>query len=259
MIETFFSPATTSFAVAICLMLLIAVFEVIGALFGLSPSSALDDLLPEVDTGLDADFDADFDADIDAVVDLEVDGPDVNVTGGGGGALDGDAPAVPNPESVGPLSQVLGWLCVGRVPILVLLIVFLTSFGMVGFFVQGLMRGIFGFALPEIVAVVPALAGAFPATRFAGLTLGKLIPKEQTEAVSRAHFVGRVATITSGEAQRGLAAEAKLTDRFGQTHYIRVEPDDDAERFAQGTDVIVVRQSGSIFYAILNTSAAMTD
>lgn len=251
MIETFFSPATTSFAVAICLMLLIAVFEVIGALFGLSPSSALDDLLPDMDPGLDADFDAD----IDAVVDLEVDG-DIP---GGGGALDGDAPAVPNPESVGPLSQVLGWLCVGRVPILVLLIVFLTSFGMVGFFVQGLMRGIFGFALPEIVAVVPALAGAFPATRFAGLTLARLIPKEETEAVSRAHFVGRVATITSGEAQRGLAAEAKLTDRFGQTHYIRVEPDDDAERFAQGTDVIVVRQSGSIFYAILNTSAAMTD
>ncbi len=251
MIEAFFSPATTSFAVAICLMLLIAVFEVIGALFGLSPSSALDDLLPEVDTGLDADFDAD----IDAVPELEVDGD----IGGGGGALDADAPAVPNPESVGPLSQVLGWLCVGRVPILVLLIVFLTSFGMVGFFVQGLMRGIFGFALPEIVAVVPALASAFPATRFAGLTLGRLIPKEQTEAVSRAHFVGRVATITTGEARRGLAAEAKLTDRFGQTHYIRVEPDDDAERFQQGTDVIVVRQSGSIFYAILNTSAAMTD
>jgi len=245
MIEAFFSPATTSFAVAICLMLLIAVMELVGALMGMSPSSAVDSLLPDVDTGLDGDF--------DAVIAADFEGDAI------GGAFEGDAPATPNPGTAGPLSHVLGWLCVGKVPVLVLLVVFLTAFGLLGFLIQGLSRGMIGVPLPEIVAVVPALIGGFVTTRFAGLTLAKLIPKEQTEAVSRTHFIGRVATITSGEARRGLAAEAKVTDRFGQTHYIRVEPDNESDRFPEGANIIVVRQSGSVYYAILNTSTAMIE
>ncbi|MEM8795505.1 MAG: YqiJ family protein [Pseudomonadota bacterium] len=235
MMEILFSPATTSFAVALCLMLVIALIEVLGAFFGLSPSSAVDNMLPEVDA------DVDFDTDI------------------AGGPLDGDTPVVSTTENAGPLSQVLGWLCVGRVPVLVLLIVFLTAFGMLGFAIQGLADSLIGTPLPEFLAVIPALAGALPATRFSGLTLAKLIPKEETEAVSQAHFIGRLATITGGEARRGLAAEAKVVDQHGQAHYIRVEPDDAALRFANGTDVIVVSQIGGIYHVIENTSSAMID
>lgn len=224
-------------------MLIIAAVELVGALMGLQASAMLDSLLPEVD--------ADIDLDIDMDLDLEADYA--------GGPLDVDAPSVPDSPSPGPLSQVLGWLCVGKVPILVLLIVFLTAFGLAGFFLQGLIGGLVGAPLPAALAVIPALAAALPATRGAGLTLAKIMPKEHTEAVSRKQFIGKVATVIRGEARKGTPAEAKLTDRHGQTHYILLEPDDEESVFKQGTEVIVVKQSGSIYQAIVNTSAALSD
>lgn len=243
MIEAFFSPATTPFAAAISLMLIIAAVEIVGALMGMPASAALDSMLPEIDADLDLDVDADLDLGADYA----------------GGPLDADAPSVPDAPSPGPLSQILGWLCVGKVPILVLLIVFLTAFGLAGFLVQGAVRGLIGAPLPVIIAVVPALFAAIPATRAAGLTLAKIMPKEQTEAVSQKRFIGKIATIVRGEARKGLPAEAKFSDRHGQTHYVLIEPDDEKETFAQGSKVVIVKQTGSTYRAILNTSAAMSD
>lgn len=242
MIETFFSPATTPFAVAISLMLIIAAVEFVGALMGMPASAVLDSLLPEIDADIDLDIDTDLEFEADYA----------------GGPLDADAPGVPDPPSPGPLSQILGWLCVGKVPILVLLIVFLTAFGLVGIVIQGTMRGVFGAPLPAVIAVMPALFAAIPTTRLAGLTLAKVMPKEQTEAVSQKRFIGKVATIIRGEARKGVPAEAKFSDRYGQTHYVLVEPDDEAESFEQGVEVVIVKQTGSIYRAILNTSAAMS-
>ncbi|MEM9494911.1 MAG: YqiJ family protein [Pseudomonadota bacterium] len=239
MLETFFLPAMAPFAVAIGLMLMLAVVELIGALMGMPASAMLDSIVPEID------------ADIDVDLDLEADYA--------GGPLDIDAPNVPSAPNPGALSQVLGWLCVGKVPVLVLFIVFLTAFGLSGFVVQSLAHGLAGAYLPSIIAAVPAFAAAVPATRIAGLTLSKIMPKEQTEAVSQKAFIGKVATIVRGEARKGVPAEAKLTDGFGQTHYVLVEPDEEGAAFPQGADVIIVRQSGSIYQAIANTSAAMSD
>jgi len=236
MIETFFSPETAPFAIALSLMLLIAAVELVGALMGMPASAMLDSLLPEIDADVDLDLEADY----------------------SGGPLDADAPSVPNAPSSGPLSQILGWLCVGKVPVLVLLIVFLTAFGLAGFIIQGVVRGILGVSLPAVIAVAPALFAAIPMTRVAALTLAKIMPKEQTEAVSQKHFIGKVATIIRGEASKGGPAEAKLTDSFGQTHYVLIEPDDETETFQQGTDVIIVKQTGSFYQAILNTSAALS-
>ena len=243
MIEAFFSPATTPFAVAISLMLIIAAAEIIGALMGMPASAALDSVLPEIDADVDLDIDADFNLETDYA----------------GGPLDTDAPSVPNAPNPGPLSQILGWLCVGKVPILVLLIVFLTAFGLAGFFVQEVTRSVIGVPLPALVAVAPALFAAIPAMRVAGLTLAKIMPKEQTEAVSQRRFIGKVATIVRGEARKGLPAEAKFADRHGKTHYVLVEPDDETETFEQGAEVVIVKQRGSVYLGILNTSAAMSD
>ena len=243
MVETFFSPETTPFAVAISLMLIIAAVEVVGALLGMPASAMLDSLLPEID--------ADVDFEIDADLDLEADYA--------GGPLDVDTPNIPSASNAGALSQILGWLCVGKVPILVLMIVFLTAFGLAGFFVQGVVRGLLGAPLPTIVAVAPALFAAVPATRVAGLTLSKIMPKEQTEAVSQKRFIGKVATIIRGTARKGMPAEAKLADKHGQTHYVLVEPDGETQTFEQGVEVVIVKQTGSIYQAILNTSVAMSD
>ncbi len=236
MMAHLFEPQTAPFAVALGLMLLIAALEIIGLFFGVAFSELVDAALPDMEAP-----DLDIDADIDA--DLAVHGPDL------------DAPAIP---SAGPFTQFLAWLCVGRVPILVLFVAFLTAFGLTGLIMQGLFQGLFGFYLPAIVAVAPALAAAIPATRYLGLGLSHIMPKVQSDAVSHASFVGQVAVILRGVAKPGQPAEAKLTDRHGQAHYLLVEPDVDDQEFAAGDEVLVVRQTGSVFRAIANTHAALS-
>ncbi len=235
MLEALLQPAMTPFAIAIGLMLIIAAVELVGALMGMPASAMLDSLLPEIDA--DIDLDADY----------------------AGGPFDADAPSVPNAPNPGALSQVLGWLCVGKVPVLVLLIIFLTAFGLAGFVLQSVVDAAFGAPLPAFVAAVPAFFAAVPVLRISGVTLAKIIPKEQTEAVSQKKFIGKVATIIRGEASKGKPAEAKFSDHHGQTHYVLVEPDDEGDVFRQGAEVIIVKQTGGTYQAILNNSAVMSD
>ncbi|MEQ8405650.1 MAG: YqiJ family protein [Oceanicaulis sp.] len=232
-----FDPAVAPFAVALVLMLVIALAELAGALMGIAPSGFLDNMLPEIEV------------DLDAEVDLA----------GSGGALDADAVAAPDAPGAGPLSSVLGWLCVGKVPILVLLIAFLTAFGLAGYAVQAALSSLFGVTLPAALAVVPALCAAVPATRASGLVLARLIPKEQTDAVSRTGFIGRIAVVIRGVARQGSPAEAKLTDAHGLTHYLLVEPDDAGEQFTAGDAVLLVREAGGRYRAIANPNPVLTD
>jgi len=228
----FFASENAPFAVALCLVALIALVEIAGLFLGFSASHALDSQIP------------DLHADIDA--------------GGHFSPFHVDAHGTPE-SSAGPLSQVLGWLCVGRVPILVLIIVFLCAFGLAGFLLQALARGLAGFPFPPALVSIPAFVAAVPAVRYAGLGLARIMPKEETDAVSEKTFIGKVAVVIRGEARRGLAAEAKLRDHHGQTHYVLVEPDEDEATFSQGAEVLIVHQSGSTYRVIANTSAAMSD
>lgn len=239
MIEEFFAPQLAPFTVALGVLLFIALMEGVGLLLGVALSSIVDSLLPDFDLP-DADIDI---GDVDADLSVNVHGPDM------------DAAAAP---TTGAFTRVLGWLCVGRVPVLILLIAFLTVFCISGFIVQNFAKGLTGFFLPATLATIPALFVAIPGTRYLGLGLSKLMPKEETEAVSSDGFIGKVAIVTLGTAKRGLPAEAKLKDHFGQTHYIFVEPDIDHETFEAGVETLVVRKAGSTFRVIGNTNAAMS-
>lgn len=226
-----FDSSVAPFTVALTVMGLIALAEVFGALFGVMPSALLDGLLP------DFDFDADLDVDGDI-------------------AAGGDAHGLP--QTAGPFTALLNWLCVGRVPILILIVAFLTSFGITGWVVQGIAISLFGFPLWTWLAVAPALTVAIPSTRWLGLGLAWLIPTEETEATSRQSFIGRIAVVVgAASARKGLPAEAKLADKFGQTHYVRVEPDGD-DVFEPGAEVLLVTQNGSVFRAVRNTNAALS-
>ena len=159
--------------------------------------------------------------------------------------------------SAGVFTQFLGWLTFGRVPALILLIVFLTAFGLAGILLQQIVSAIGNFYLPSWIAVVPAFAVSLPIVRGVGLGLERVMPKDHTEAVSQETFVGRIATIVRGRAGAGSPAEAKLTDSFGMTHYVLIEPDV-ADTFEAGDEVLVVRRTGSVYRAIRNTSLSLS-
>ncbi|WP_299472117.1 YqiJ family protein [uncultured Roseibium sp.] len=249
MVDFILAGPNTPFAVALGLMIAIALAEGVGTLMGLGLSSMIDSLLPEVDL-----------PDVD-LPDMDAPDFDAEITGG---ALPGDLETVAagtevtGPAGQGIFSQILGWLCFGRVPALIILVIFLTGFGLAGYVLQSLVQSVTGFLLPGILASAGAFAGALPFTRVTALGLSKVMPKDESDAVSRQTFVGKPAVIVQGNAKAGLPAQARLKDASGQSHYLLVEPDVDGEELEQGTDIIIVRQKGPHFTAIRNTNATLT-
>ena len=138
-----------------------------------------------------------------------------------------------------------------------LLIVFLTAFGLIGLTLQSFVMSIIGFHLPAWMAVVPAAIASLPVVRICGGALAALIPNDETDAVSSDTFIGRIAVITLGTASAGSPAEAKLTDEHGHIHYIMVEPDEPLRTFEQGSSVLLTEHHGAVFKAIVSRSEAM--
>ena len=221
MINFLLASQNMPFTVALAVMLILAVLEGVSTLLGAGIFSFIDSLLPELD------------------IDADIDSPDF--------------------ESAGLFSKLLSWLRIGEVPVIMLLVIFLTAFGLIGLGLQSFAQKTVGSLLPGSFASIPAVLLGFPIVRFFGGILGKLMPKDETEAVAETSFIGRIAVITLGNASPGNPAEAKLRDKFGQTHYVMVEPDESDERFENGTQVVLVNQQGAIFKAIRNKSDALTD
>ncbi|HEX2560372.1 YqiJ family protein [Phenylobacterium sp.] len=165
----------------------------------------------------------------------------VELSGFGGAAdfdIDPDTPSL------------LAWLNLGRLPMLMLLVVFLFAFGTVGLIAQRIVAALFGGPAPALLAVPAAVAAAFPLTRIFSRLFARFVPTDETTAVSRDSLIGRVAVIVTGEAKPGSAAQARARDAHGQPHYVMVEPDEPEEILAEGETVIIVRRAGAKFFAV---------
>ncbi|MCP5197883.1 MAG: YqiJ family protein [Gammaproteobacteria bacterium] len=209
------------FSVALAVMLLIALLEGVGGLLGLGFSHLFNYLTPGID--------------------LSPEAPDWHLDSG-------DA-----------LSRLLGWLHVGKVPMLVLLVIFLTAFGLIGLALQATIQDLFGKPLPGWLASAATVPPALWMVRFGGRTLGRLLPGDYSEVVSEASFIGRIAVITLGTATYDSPAQAKLRDQYGQTHYVMTAPDLPEEFFSTGTQVLIVRKEGSVYRAIRNPHSVLAE
>lgn len=144
---------------------------------------------------------------------------------------------------------VLDWLNFGKVPFLILIIIFLTFFGLSGFIIQGIFFKIFSVLMPEIVAIIIALVPTFIVVHFIGKIISKILPQVETTAVNINSLKGRIAKITIGTATCDNPAEAKVKDKYGKTHYVRVIPGDIEESFIQGEKVVLTKLYSGIFKA----------
>jgi len=186
----------------------------------------------------------------------------IGVLIGGASAIGIDAPDVDGDvdfDGDGIFSQFLGWLHAGQIPATILAIVALFNFGVAGLLLQSGVKTLSGVMMPTGIAVCIALVIALPATRISGGLLKKILPRDETEAVSSESFLGCEARITTGTARRGKPAEARLRDRFGRTHYVMVEPENDEETFASGSPVLILKRSGDIFLVMDNQGNAIED
>lgn len=230
MTEWFLAPGSGPFVVALLVMLGLAVVEIVAVVSGVGLNDVVDDYIV-TQSGLETLAD-------------------------GGGGLDATTPA----DADGIITRFLAWLYVGRVPVLMMLVVFLGVFAMIGLVGQALLRGVVGFALPSIVAGPVVSIASLPFVRACGAVLARWLPRDETTAVDPSTFVGRTAEVTGGVARSDLPAQARVVDAYGTEHYVLVEPDVAGAQLATGARVLLVRQlGGGRFAAILNTNASLVD
>lgn len=153
----------------------------------------------------------------------------------------------------GPVNAALGWLHIGKVPLLALLVIFLTAFAILGIAGQFLAKAVLGGFLPPLIVVVIAAILGILAVRVFGRALGRLVPRDESTAISDISLVGRIGTVVIGTASAGRPAEVRLTDEHGNSHYVMVEPDGRDETLEAGASVLLVRHlNGRRFHAIRN-------
>lgn len=150
------------------------------------------------------------------------------------------------------LEGALGWLHVGKVPMLILLIFFLLGFSVSGYGIQIVVHNATAVYLPSWLAAIPAGLTGIGAVRVLGGLLARIIPKDETTAVPSASLIGRAGVIVTGTARAGVAAEVRIHDQHGNTHYLMVEPDLPEESFGQGTEVLIVKKAGAFYRGIRN-------
>lgn len=220
MLELFAASENLPFTVAISVMVAIALAEGVALLLGIGLSEAIDAMLPDVEMDLDV---------------------------------------AATPAGASAFTRLLGWLQVGKVPVLMILIVFLTAFGILGLALQTVAAGLFGAYLPGWLASIPVFFLSLPVVRGGAGLLAAILPGDETDAVSEDTFIGRTAIITLGTASAGSPAEAKLTDQHGYTHYIMLEPDRDGVTFEQGTTVLITESIGGAFRGIISDSPGLKE
>ena len=219
--EFFILPENLIFAIALTIVFLIGVLEGVGLILGMSVVGLMDTLLPE------------------GALEFEIDGPDM--------------------ESSSSLGRLIGWIRYEKVPIIITLIAFLTSFGLFGMIMQAMMLNVVGFLLPLIIATVISGVISLPGTRLFNKLLSMVIPTDESSAITLDSLVGRLATISMGEAKKNSPAQGKVKDQNGKTHYIMIEPDDSDIILKRGEQVILVRKEKSRFFGIKNTNQTLNE
>lgn len=144
-------------------------------------------------------------------------------------------------------SGILSWIGFGKVPFIIVLVLFLGSFGLSGIILQSIVYNILGLLLPKMILAPIAFITCLPITSIISRKLSKFIPDDESTSVNLEDLVGSKAIITLGKATLEMSAEAKVEDHYGKTHYIRVIPDVNQPTFIEGDTVILNKYENNRF------------
>jgi len=141
------------------------------------------------------------------------------------------------------------WINTGRLPLLILLVLALGVFSIEGFLLQGIAHTV-GTTVPVSIAALLAFAGSIPVIRTASRGIARIIPRDETYAVSDADFVGKVALVSVGPLDQGLPGRVRLKDVFGNWHTVAARASSDSQALPVGASVLLVDRDAKSFIAI---------
>ncbi len=214
------APQNLPFAIALGFVAALAILQVVALMLG-----------GPIGIG-DGDFDANLDLDLDG--DLDVDG-----------------------EGIGALAGALDWLGVGKLPLSILLTLWAAGFGLSGLAIQEFALSSTGARLPMLLPSLLALGLSFPILKVSGMILRPIIPRDETEAVTTHSLLGSEGEIVVGVARRGRPAQARVKDKWGNAHYVQVEPDSDVDEFPAGAKVLLLKRNDNVFRVIAGSNAQL--
>jgi hypothetical protein len=105
------------------------------------------------------------------------------------------------------------------------------------------------------VVIVPAIV----CTRYLTRLVAAVVPRDETYVQSGADLVGLVGEVTVGPVKRGVVARARVRDRFGNTHWPRVEPAEAEQVIPTGASVLVIEARASGALAVTTADARLTE
>jgi len=237
-------------------LLCLAVFTVGGLSFGEGDA----DVSPDADA--DADLHADVDADVDADGEVAPAGAtghldtDVSADAHGAGAdaahpHDSDGSA--RPAAGWSMLSLLAWLGVGRVPVSIVVLVLLLTWGVAGF-IANVLTGPGGDWRAIYVSLPVALVASLAMTRIVARAMGRWVPLNETYATRRHDLLG-----TAGEAiftidqSFGMAA---VRDAHGDLFQVACRLSDPAAPpVAKGAKVVLVAYHKEGWYAVATQAA----
>lgn len=148
-------------------------------------------------------------------------------------------------------SSLLQWLGFGEdMPILIWLTSLLACFVLAGFGIQQAGEALRGAPFDPLIASGGAVLGALVLNFFVANLLHRILPREETTAIRPDELVGLRGTVLESPSRRGRPVRTRVTDRFGQVHYVMVEPHDDDAVIPSGRPALLVRRDGPTFYAV---------
>jgi len=220
------TPGFQPFSIAGAVLLGLLAIELLSVMVGHSFSASINALL-----NLDANI-----ADLDLTTGAHSlpHGADVNMDGNSGGVF----------------STVFDWLNAGRVPLLVLIMAGLASFAVVGLVIQIIALHLWA-PLPAVIASIPAFLVAIPATRWSSRQVARVMPRDESYAMTADGLIGRTGIVTLGPVMAGAAARAKIQDQHGNWHFPRVRPAQPELVIPQGGHVLVVDRQGNELLVVL--------
>ncbi|QXW24623.1 YqiJ family protein [Acinetobacter johnsonii] len=121
----------------------------------------------------------------------------------------------------------------------------LMNFSFAGYFLQFCIYAREMTFFPAYYLMLPALIIAIFFTVFMIHCLDQVIPTKRIKR--QVNLLGRLATISSGNARPGFSAQARVRDEYGQLHYVQVEPEFGELEFQ--SQVILIRPKKSHYIA----------
>lgn len=214
--QEFLADQNIPFMIALCLFAAIATLEVVGLITGLFSFSH------------DFDIDADIDSDVDINHHLHFDSDHYHA-----------------------YHSFMNWLGIGRVPLMVFVALFSSIFGVIGLVVNHITMGAFGFMFTSYMVGPLAFIATLPIVSQLSAVVAKLIPHDETSAITLCDLVGLDATITNGNASHTESAYAYAYDQYQNMHSFSVRALNESDVLPVNTKVRLElwSEQGYFFYA----------